>query len=166
MFAVIGDLYYVHERGTRVAALTIAISGVANLPAVLSGLVTDRLGWRWNFWMLAIFLGLGLGLVLLFAWETAFERHQEAVSLDIHPAEVRGQKIKKSPCSHDSVLELILASRKRARKLLPLVRRNVKPSRTLIRSASSRSPITSPARPSGTVCLRSQAFTPTRHCGR
>lgn len=94
MFAVIGDLYYVHERGTRVAVLTIAISGVANLPAVLSGLITDRLGWRWNFWMLAIFLGLGLGLVLFFAWETAFERHQEAASPDIQPAEVRGQKIK------------------------------------------------------------------------
>ncbi|KAH3145986.1 hypothetical protein LV164_006138 [Aspergillus fumigatus] len=39
MFAVIGDIYYVHERGTRVAALTIAISGIANLPALLSGLI-------------------------------------------------------------------------------------------------------------------------------
>ncbi|KAM0091823.1 hypothetical protein ACP6JD_004814 [Aspergillus fumigatus] len=87
MFAVIGDIYYVHERGTRVAALTIAISGIANLPALLSGLITDQLGWRWNFWMLAIFLGLGLALVLLFAWETAFERHQEAAGPDIPPAE-------------------------------------------------------------------------------
>ncbi|XP_754679.2 putative MFS transporter (Hol1) [Aspergillus fumigatus Af293] len=96
MFAVIGDIYYVHERGTRVAALTIAISGIANLPALLSGLITDQLGWRWNFWMLAIFLGLGLALVLLFAWETAFERHQEAAGPDIPPAEETGEKASKS----------------------------------------------------------------------
>lgn len=42
--------------------------------------------------MLAIFLGLGLALVLLFAWETAFERHQEAAGPDIPPAEVRGSE--------------------------------------------------------------------------
>ncbi|KAL2825236.1 major facilitator superfamily domain-containing protein [Aspergillus pseudoustus] len=82
MFAVIGDLYYVHERGARVAALTIAISGIANLPALLSGLITDRLGWRWNFWMLAIFLGIGLGLVLLFAWEPAYNRPPDISILD------------------------------------------------------------------------------------
>ncbi|KAL4860672.1 hypothetical protein BDV12DRAFT_191565 [Aspergillus spectabilis] len=72
MFAVIRDLYFVHERGARVAALTVAILGIANLPALLSGLITDELGWRWNFWMLAIFLGIGLGLVILFAWEPAY----------------------------------------------------------------------------------------------
>ncbi|KAL3485849.1 major facilitator superfamily domain-containing protein [Aspergillus germanicus] len=105
MFAVIGDLYYVHERGTRVAALTIAISGVANLPALLSGLITDRLGWRWNFWMLAIFLGLGLGLVLLFAWETAFERHEEAVSSDIDPPERTSEKTPKPQQAQSEAIE-------------------------------------------------------------
>ncbi|KAJ5935988.1 hypothetical protein N7454_005286 [Penicillium verhagenii] len=73
-FAVVGDLYYVHERGKRVAAITIAISGLANFPTFLSGLITTRLGWRWMFWMLAIFLGIGLVLVLLFGWETSFNR--------------------------------------------------------------------------------------------
>jgi MFS family permease len=74
MFAVIGDLYYVHERGTRVAALTIAISGLANLPALLSGVTTKNLGWRWTFWLLAIFMGIALVAVFLFGWETAFNR--------------------------------------------------------------------------------------------
>ncbi|PVH73219.1 MFS general substrate transporter [Cadophora sp. DSE1049] len=74
MFAVIGDLYYVHERGTRVAALTIAISGLANLPALLSGVTTQNLGWRWMFWLLSIFMGVALVAVILFGWETAFNR--------------------------------------------------------------------------------------------
>lgn len=74
MFSVIGDLYYVHERGMRVAALTVAISGLANLPALLSGITTQNLGWRWMFWLLAIFMGIGLVAVILFGWETAFKR--------------------------------------------------------------------------------------------
>lgn len=89
MFAVIGDIYYVHERGTRVAALTIAISGIANLPALLSGLITDQLGWRWNFWMLAIFLGLGLALGGLRAFDI------RPLVLDYHAAKVslQGSKL-------------------------------------------------------------------------
>ena len=74
LFAVIGDLYYVHERGARTAAVTIAISGLTNLPVVLSGLITMKLGWRWMFWMLAIFLGIALVLLVLFGWETAYNR--------------------------------------------------------------------------------------------
>ncbi|KUJ13353.1 MFS general substrate transporter, partial [Mollisia scopiformis] len=74
MFAVIGDLYYVHKRGSRVAALTIAISGLANVPAWLSGVTTQNLGWRWMFWLLAIFMGIALVAVILFGWETAFNR--------------------------------------------------------------------------------------------
>ncbi|GAB7353825.1 hypothetical protein MBLNU459_g4198t1 [Dothideomycetes sp. NU459] len=74
MFAVIGDLYFVHERGVRVAALTVAISGLSNLPAVLSGLITTDLGWRWMFWMLTIFLAIFFVLVCLLGWETAYTR--------------------------------------------------------------------------------------------
>lgn len=74
MYSIIGDLYHVHERGVRVAALTIAISGLANLPALLSGVITQRLGWRWMFWLLAIFLGIGVFLLAIFGWETAYNR--------------------------------------------------------------------------------------------
>ncbi|CZR65556.1 related to transporter protein HOL1 [Phialocephala subalpina] len=74
IYAVVGDLYYVHERGSRIALLGFCISAIANLPGVLSGLITDKLGWRWMFWMLLIFLGIALVLILLFGWETAFNR--------------------------------------------------------------------------------------------
>jgi MFS family permease len=157
MFAVIGDLYYVHERGTRVAALTIAISGVANLLALLSGLITDRLGWRWNFWMLAIFLGLGLGLVLLFAWETAFERQEEAVSSDIDPHEVSGLGLEeKFRWSHDSIFDLTLASSEPVRKPPSPSRPNPKQSRTSTQST----PQSQNESPSCTVCLHSRGSTP------
>jgi MFS family permease len=74
MFSIIGDLYFVHERGSRVAFLTTAISGLANLPAMISGVITENLGWRWMFWLLAIFWGIAWVGVIFFGWETAYNR--------------------------------------------------------------------------------------------
>ncbi|KIM93407.1 hypothetical protein OIDMADRAFT_46215 [Oidiodendron maius Zn] len=74
MFAVTGDLYFVHERGSRMSFLTIATTGLANTPAMLSGLATQNLGWKWVFWLLAIFVGIALVLVIFFGWETAYNR--------------------------------------------------------------------------------------------
>lgn len=78
MYATVGDLYFVHERGTRMAFLTTSISGLANLPAMIAGVTTQNLGWRWMFWLLAIFLGIAWVAVIFFGWETAFIR--EAIS--------------------------------------------------------------------------------------
>ncbi|POR32388.1 hypothetical protein TPAR_07403 [Tolypocladium paradoxum] len=73
-FAIVGDLYFVHERGFRTSIVTTVIAGISNLPAVLAGKITADLGWRWVFWMLSIFLGFGLVLSVLFGWETAYNR--------------------------------------------------------------------------------------------
>ncbi|KAK5367141.1 hypothetical protein LTR20_007468 [Exophiala xenobiotica] len=75
MFSVVGDLYYVHERGSRMAIYVTANSGIANLPAMLAGKITIDLGWRWVFWLLAIFLGTAWAGVVFFGWETAYNRN-------------------------------------------------------------------------------------------
>ncbi|KAI1618250.1 major facilitator superfamily domain-containing protein [Exophiala viscosa] len=76
MFSVIGDLYYVHERGSRMAIYVTSNSGVANLPAMLAGKITTDLGWRWVFWLLAVFLGVAWLGVVFFGWETAYNRNE------------------------------------------------------------------------------------------
>ncbi|KAF7555108.1 hypothetical protein G7Z17_g2414 [Cylindrodendrum hubeiense] len=73
-FAIVGDMYFLHERGFRTSIVTTVVSGISNLPAVLAGKITTDLGWRWVFWMLSIFLGIGLVLCVLFGWETAYNR--------------------------------------------------------------------------------------------
>ncbi|KAH7000796.1 major facilitator superfamily domain-containing protein [Ilyonectria destructans] len=73
-FAIVGDLYFIHERGFRTSIVTTVVSGISNLPAVLAGKITTDLGWRWVFWMLSIFLGIGLVLSVFFGWETAYNR--------------------------------------------------------------------------------------------
>ncbi|KAM5359708.1 hypothetical protein ACJZ2D_014277 [Fusarium nematophilum] len=73
-FAIVGDLYFLHERGFRTSIVTTVIAGISNLPAVVAGKITTDLGWRWVFWMLSIFLGIGLVLCVLFGWETTYNR--------------------------------------------------------------------------------------------
>jgi MFS family permease len=74
IFSIVGDLYFVHERGVRVAVTTACIAGIANLPPVLAGKIATELGWRWAFWLLSIFIGIFLILCFFFGWETAFKR--------------------------------------------------------------------------------------------
>lgn len=73
-YAFIGDLYFVHERATRTAIAVICYQSISNVPALVGGTLTSTLGWRWLFWLLAIFAGFGSVLVILFGWETAFKR--------------------------------------------------------------------------------------------
>ncbi|KAB5580385.1 major facilitator superfamily domain-containing protein [Coniochaeta sp. 2T2.1] len=73
-FSIVGDLYFVHERGVRTAVVTAFIIGISNLPPVLAGKIATELGWRWVFWLLAIFMGIALVGSVLFGWETAYNR--------------------------------------------------------------------------------------------
>ncbi|CAG8909738.1 unnamed protein product [Penicillium egyptiacum] len=81
-FAIVGDLYFVHERGIRIAVVTTCVAGLSNLPTVLAGKIATDLGWRWVFWILAIFIGVGLVLSILFGRETAYKR-QAAYNTDL-----------------------------------------------------------------------------------
>ena len=70
----VGDLYFVHERGKRMALTNVALFGGAFLTPVFVGQITDRLGWQWTFYFVAIFLGAAFPLVLFLVPETAYRR--------------------------------------------------------------------------------------------
>ena len=74
VFAIIGDLYFVHERGVRISCYIAALSGISYLPVLLSGKISDTIGWRWVFWLYVIFLGIALVAVIFFGMETAYNR--------------------------------------------------------------------------------------------
>ncbi|KAL1615745.1 hypothetical protein SLS56_011715 [Neofusicoccum ribis] len=73
-FAVVGDLYCVHQRGARMAIATLAQSRLLPLPSLIAGKVAEDLGWRWVFWILSIFLGTAFIGIALFGWESAYNR--------------------------------------------------------------------------------------------
>ncbi|KAH9844478.1 protein HOL1-like [Teratosphaeria destructans] len=72
--ASVGDLYFVHERGTRMALSNLALFGGAFFTPVIVGKLTSTLGWKWSFYLLTIFSGAMLPLVIFFVPETTFVR--------------------------------------------------------------------------------------------
>ena len=72
--ASVGDLYFVHERGKRMALSNLALFGGAFFTPILVGKITHTIGWPWTFYFIAIFCGALLPFVFLFVPETAFRR--------------------------------------------------------------------------------------------
>lgn len=72
--ASVGDLYFVHERGKRMAVSNLSLFGGAFFTPVIVGKMTSTLGWQWTFYFIAIFSAVMLPLVVLFVPETAYVR--------------------------------------------------------------------------------------------
>ncbi|KAF2480965.1 major facilitator superfamily domain-containing protein [Neohortaea acidophila] len=72
--ASVGDLYFVHERGKRMALSNLSLFGGAFFTPVIVGTITEHLGWQWTFYFIAIFTAVMFPLIVLFVPETAFVR--------------------------------------------------------------------------------------------
>ncbi|KAH1509061.1 hypothetical protein KXX06_007521, partial [Aspergillus fumigatus] len=72
--ACVGDLFFVHERGKRMALSNVAVFGAAFLTPVLAGKITHSLSWQWTFYLVAIFTAACLPLTFFLIPETAFRR--------------------------------------------------------------------------------------------
>ncbi|TVY84075.1 putative MFS-type transporter [Lachnellula suecica] len=70
----IGDLYFVHQRATRIAAWNLfLLCGIAG-GSLISGYIIQDIGWKWTFGICAILFGIFCFLVILFVPETAYIR--------------------------------------------------------------------------------------------
>ncbi|KAL4868780.1 hypothetical protein BDV12DRAFT_169010 [Aspergillus spectabilis] len=72
--AVVDDLFYVHQRGKRMALSNVAVFGAAFLTPVAAGKITKAMGWSWTFHFIAIFTAAALPLTIFLVPETAFNR--------------------------------------------------------------------------------------------
>ncbi|KAI9739822.1 MAG: hypothetical protein M1834_006543 [Cirrosporium novae-zelandiae] len=72
--ATVGDLYFVHERGKRMAISNLATYGGSFLTPVFVGKIAHTLGWQWSFYLLTIFSGATFPLVFFCIPETAYRR--------------------------------------------------------------------------------------------
>ncbi|KAG9239730.1 serine/threonine kinase 16 [Amylocarpus encephaloides] len=74
LLVVIGDLYFVHERGIYFSVTTFLLAAVSNLASVVCGPITDNLGWKYLF---HIFVALSVAQTIfqiLFVPETTYTR--------------------------------------------------------------------------------------------
>ncbi|KAF2209911.1 hypothetical protein CERZMDRAFT_60980 [Cercospora zeae-maydis SCOH1-5] len=70
----VGELYFVHEVGIRMALSNLCLFGGAFFTPVIVGIMTHKLGWEWTFYFIAIFCAGLLPAVVLFCPETAYNR--------------------------------------------------------------------------------------------
>ncbi|OJJ05938.1 hypothetical protein ASPVEDRAFT_55696 [Aspergillus versicolor CBS 583.65] len=82
-FSVVGDLFFVHQRGAWVNVISFTLSAVSNLSSVIAGPITYKLGWHYLFHILVAASGLQTVLCFLFVPETSYIRH---AGLKQHPA--------------------------------------------------------------------------------
>jgi MFS family permease len=71
---VIGDMYFVHERGIRISLLNFVLGAISNLVSVITGPITTNLGWKYCFWILLPFCSVQFILMVMFCPETSYLR--------------------------------------------------------------------------------------------
>jgi MFS family permease len=94
--AAVGDLYFVHQRGKRMAFTNLAVFGGAFFTPILVGKITHTLMWWWTFYLVAIFCAACLPLIFFFCPETAYVR-DASLNTDMlataNPAEKEGKEM-------------------------------------------------------------------------
>lgn len=73
--ASIGDIYFVHERGTKTALLMFLLAGISNGVSIVAGVITENLGWHFNFHILLPFAIVQTIAVILYCPETMYRRN-------------------------------------------------------------------------------------------
>lgn len=68
------DIFFQHERATRISLLTFALYSGSYLGPFVAGYIVDNetLGWRWCYWFLVIFFGSLFGIQLFFMEDSTF----------------------------------------------------------------------------------------------
>lgn len=82
MYSATGDLYFVHQRGSRMAFFGVCASGFGNLGPLIAGVVAEDKGWRWCFYILNIFMGVAAIGILFFGWEIVYKRDESQYETD------------------------------------------------------------------------------------
>ncbi|KAH8676347.1 major facilitator superfamily transporter [Xylariales sp. PMI_506] len=72
--AAVGDLYFVHQRGKRMAFTNMAVFGGAFFTPIVVGKITHTIKWWWTFRLVSIFCAASLVALFFLCPETAFRR--------------------------------------------------------------------------------------------
>lgn len=70
----IADLYFVHERGLRLAMWGLCLSVGVGGGSIISGYIIQNLGWNWTYGICAIIYGVWIPVLFFFCPETSYRR--------------------------------------------------------------------------------------------
>ncbi|KAK4946042.1 hypothetical protein LTR10_014844 [Elasticomyces elasticus] len=72
--ALMGDMYFVHQRGARVTIFQLVTNTFGVLSPIIAGVIFDNLGWKYLFHIAQPFLIAQLVMVFFFVPETSYHR--------------------------------------------------------------------------------------------
>ena len=72
--SMIGDIYFVHQRGVFMSIIQFILGAVSNLTSVIAGPITTNLGWKWLFHLCILFISIQLLLMFFLVPETQYNR--------------------------------------------------------------------------------------------
>jgi hypothetical protein len=71
---MIGDIFFVHQRGTFMTLIQFILGAASNFSAIIVGPIVTNLGWRYLFHILIPFAALEVVLLYFFVPETSYNR--------------------------------------------------------------------------------------------
>ncbi|KAH0352804.1 hypothetical protein KCU83_g3382, partial [Aureobasidium melanogenum] len=77
VITVMGDLFFVHERGLYSSVINFLLAGISNFSSVITGTIVSNLGWKYLCYILDAFVALQLVLVFFLCPETSYNREKQ-----------------------------------------------------------------------------------------
>ena len=74
IISMIGDLFFVHQRGIYISAIQFILGGVSNFSSVICGPITTNRGWKYLFYLCIAFISFQILLLFFFVPETQYNR--------------------------------------------------------------------------------------------
>ena len=71
---MIGDLYFVHERGAYMGWMQFILGCASNFSSIVCGSITTHLGWKYLFHLMILCMGIQTILMFFFVPETTYNR--------------------------------------------------------------------------------------------
>lgn len=68
------DIFFAHQRGTRLAFFALALGSGSYLGPVAAGYITEGQDWTWCFWYLVVFFGILLVVEIFTLEESVYQR--------------------------------------------------------------------------------------------
>lgn len=113
--ATVGDMYFVHQRGLRIAIINFVLNSASSLASIICGQVFAHLGWLWLFHMFQIFLVVQFVLMFLFCPETTYIRDAR-YETDV----TREEKLQElAKLEHEHEVEIVEAEKQHHAPIVP-----------------------------------------------
>lgn len=100
----IADMYFVHQRGLRLAMWGLCLSVGVGGGTIISGYIIQRLGWNWTYGVCAIIFGVWMIVLFFFCPETAYRR-DPSLDLDLGTHDAVDDLVEKNLVEKRSIKE-------------------------------------------------------------